>query len=254
MIACDPQAGNLHPSKMSPSDIDPSDIEARLARVKATRGYLLPHHGLMALLSQEVLDGYDAAYTALALSRKVLDDHDRETVWLAVLIATDEAIATHHIRKYFDAGGTVDDFAAINRLAAATLGATSYGFVAAHWTAHLPGFDAKLRYRESIERAAAPLVPRLFWPAACAVQAAKARHDLLRWSIEAAYDAGVPERELAEALAIMMFPGSVPHFVDAAGVWLDLIRAGAVNASPPFASWAGLAGQGGYDGTLPETP
>lgn len=247
-------ASDMNASNADPSDIDPAAIEARLARVKAKRGYLLPHHGLMALLSQEVLDGYDAAYTALALSRKVLDDHDRETVWLAVLIATDEAIATHHIRKYFDAGGTLDDFAAINRLTAAALGATSFGFVETHWIAHLPGFDARTRYRESIERAAAPLAPRLYWPAACAVQAARARHDLLRWSIEAAYAAGVPERELAEALAIMMFPGSVPHFVDAAGVWLDLIREGKVKASPAFAAWAGLAGQAGYDGTLPETP
>ncbi|MEZ5740135.1 MAG: hypothetical protein R3E68_12250 [Burkholderiaceae bacterium] len=79
---------------------DTTSMAARLAAVQARRGYLLPHHGLMALLSPGLLAGYDAAYAAIALERKVLDDLARETVWLAVLIATDEAIATHHIRTW----------------------------------------------------------------------------------------------------------------------------------------------------------
>ncbi len=228
-------------------EIDPSDFTKRLSAVRRKRGFLLPHHGLMALLSQEVLDGYDAAYTALALSRKLLDDHDRETVWLAVLIATDEAIATHHIRKYLDAAGDIAGFAAINRLTAAALGASSFDFVSSHWLAHLPDFDPRGCYVESIERAAAPLSRRLCWLACCSVQAAKGRGTLLRWSISAALASGVDERELAEALTIMMFPGSVPNFVDAAAVWLDMIRAGEVPASADFRTWAALDGQGGYD-------
>ncbi|MGE0311514.1 MAG: carboxymuconolactone decarboxylase family protein [Lautropia sp.] len=231
-------------------ETDRNEITRRLAAVREKRGFLLPHHGLMALLSQEVLDGYDAAYTALALSRKLLDDHDRETVWLAVLIATDEAIATHHIRKYIDAGGTMQEFAAIGRVAAAAIGASGFDFVATHWLAHLPGFDPRAVYRESIERAAAPLPPRLCWLACCAVQAAKGRRTLLRWSIAAALDTGVPERELAEALTIMMFPGSVPNFVDAAAVWLEMIRNGEVAASADFEAWAALDGQGGYDAAV----
>ena len=53
--------------------------------------------------------------------------------------------------------------------------------------------------------------------------------------------------ELAEAISLMMFPGSVPRFVEAAGVWLRLVREGAVAASPVFAAWARLQGQGGFD-------
>jgi hypothetical protein len=44
-------------------------LEARLAAVKAKRGYLLPHHGLLALAFPRLLEGYDAAYTAMALEQ-----------------------------------------------------------------------------------------------------------------------------------------------------------------------------------------
>ena len=63
----------------------------------------------------------------------------------------------------------------------------------------------------------------------------------------AAYARQVAEADLAEALSIMMFPGSVPYFVEAARVWLELIRAGRVQPSPAFAAWAALEGQGGHE-------
>jgi hypothetical protein len=59
----------------------------------------------------------------------------------------------------------------------------------------------------------------------------------------------VPEVELAEALSYAMFPGSIPNFVDACGVWQELIARGAVPASPAFALWgAAAAEQRGFDG------
>ncbi|MBM3409645.1 MAG: hypothetical protein FJY25_20435 [Betaproteobacteria bacterium] len=223
------------------------DIAARLARVKSQRGYLLPHHGLMAVLSESMLAGYDAAYTALALEHKVLSVRDREIVWLAVLIATDEGLATHHIPKYLQGGGSMNEFAAIARLAAFTVGSVGYRFLEEHWRSHLEGFDPQAACREGILRAGAPLEPRQIWMAACAIHAARAEHLLLRWSLLAAYGARVPELELGEALSIMMFPGSVPYFVEAARIWLELIRTGEVEPSPAFAAWAALEGQGGFD-------
>ena len=67
------------------------------------------------------------------------------------------------------------------------------------------------------------------------------------WAVEDAYATGIDEDVLAEAVMLTMFPAGVPRFVRAAGVWLELIRAGTVAASPRYAAWAGLAGQGGYD-------
>lgn len=226
--------------------IDKTDIAARLAAVKAKRGYLLPHHGLLAILSERMLAAYDQAYTALALDMKTLDVHDREFVWLAVLIATDEALATHHIPKFRAAGGTDGELDAILRIAAWARGGAAYRFVEAHWRPHLPGFSVSASYRAALGGLAAGDL-RLGVMAAAAVHAARGDVALLRHAIPFAYECGVAEADLAEALSIMMFPGSVPHFVEAARVWMELIREGAVTPSADFAAWASLEGQGGYD-------
>ena len=228
-------------------DVQLHELEARLQAVKAKRGYLLPHHGLLAITSQRLLEAYDAAYTALALEPRVLDLHDRETVWLAILMATDEALATHHLPKFREGGGTDEEIAAILRLAAWAIGAPAYRFVAEAWSPHLPGISVEGSYREAFERLLAPLPPRLGWMAVAAVHACKGDFDWLAEAIVAAYDAEIPEVELAEALSLVMFPGSVPTFVEAARVWLRLVREGRVAPSPAFAAWARLEGQGGFD-------
>lgn len=228
-------------------DTNAATIAARLAAVKAKRGYLLPHHGLMAVTSETLLDAYDHAYTALALDMRLLSVHDREFIWLAILIATDEALATHHIPKFRAGGGTDAEIAAILRLSAWAIGGKSYRFVEHHWLEHLPGFEPAAHYAEAFERLSDGVSKRLSLMAVAAVHAASGDFDLLARAIMLAYAQGVPEPELAEALSLVMFPGSVPYFVEAARVWLELIRAGKVTPSPAFAAWAELEGQGGYD-------
>ncbi len=46
------------------------------------------------------------------------------------------------------------------------------------------------------------------------MQVCRARWRLLEWQIEAAYAAAVPEDEIAEAITLAMFPGSIPRFVE----------------------------------------
>jgi alkylhydroperoxidase/carboxymuconolactone decarboxylase family protein YurZ len=224
-----------------------SEIEARLAAVRAKRGFLLPHHGLLAITSQKMLEAYDNAYTELALNPRVLSAHDREFVWLCILIATDEALATHHIAKFLGAGGTNEEVATAIRLTSWAVGARAYGFVQDHWRSHLPDLDVAAAYAEALMDNAAPVPPRVAIPAVASVHAAHGNWWLLEQAILQAYAHGVPEMELAEAISLMMFPGSVPRFVEAAGVWLRLVREGAVAASPVFAAWARLQGQGGFD-------
>jgi hypothetical protein len=50
---------------------------------------------------------------------------------------------------------------------------------------------------------------------------------------------------MAEAMSIAMWPCGANSFHDAAGVWLDLIRTGQVEASAPFRAWAELPDQDG---------
>jgi alkylhydroperoxidase/carboxymuconolactone decarboxylase family protein YurZ len=227
--------------------VDPEDIEARLAAVRAKRGYLLPHHGLLALTAPALLEAYDAAYAALALEPRLLSAHDREFVWLAILAATDEALATHHVAKFRAAGGSPEAVAAAVGLTALASGASAYLFAERHWRAHMPEIDPRAAYLAALRGLATGTPLRLVHLAASAVHACRGFWEGLRWQIVAAYQDGVPEAELAEALSLVMFPGSVPRFVEAAAVWRSLIAADAVAASPAFRLWAGLSGQGGWD-------
>lgn len=233
---------------MAELDSDVRAAQARLAAVRAKRGYLLPHHGLLAIAAPDLLDAYDQTYTALTLTPRRLTAHDKEFVWLAVLVATDEAIATHHIRKFRDAGGTADEIHAALRLAAAAHAAPAFAFVAEHWAQAIPEFDREAAYRGAIADALAPfaLPARLAEMALAAVQTCRGAWWEVGVHIRAAYAGAIAEVDLAEALALTMFPGSVPNFVEACRVWRDLIAAGAVAASPPFRAWAAIE-QAGFD-------
>lgn len=228
-----------------------TEVQAILAAVKAKRGYLLPHHGLLALTAPRLARAYDEAYTALTLDKRALSEFEKEFVWLPILIATDEAIATHHIAKFKAAGGTVSHVELCLRLAAFARGARDYRFVAKHWGDLLPGFghatayggalDALLRGSE-VERG-------LVEAAMAATHACLAQWDELALHIRGAYAANWPETKLAEALSLVMFPGSVPHFVEAARVWRDLVKSGSVPASPALKLWASID-QSGFDGKV----
>ena len=224
-------------------------LEARLAEVRAKRGYLLPHHGLMALAFPKLLAGYDAAYTALALDARVLTHHDREFVWLAVLAATDEALATHHIAKFRAAGGTDATIGAAFATAALALGARAFDFAARDWARQLAPFDPRDSYLRALRRVAPDAPMRLVHLAGLAVQVCAARWRPFAWHLDAAYADAVEEEAMAEAISLAMFPGSVPHFVVACGHWRRLIAAGTLPASPRFRAWAAMTGQGGHDET-----
>lgn len=228
--------------------MSPEDLSDRLSAVRHKRGYLLPHHGLMALTAPKLLDAYDAAYTALALDERVLSHHDREFVWLAILIATDEAIATHHIAKFRAADGTDDEIRAILAIVAHVCGFRAYRFVDTHWASHVPQIDVEASWREALSRAGEGADARLVHLAAAAVQTANGEWTGLTFAIRAAYAAKVPEADLAEALSLTMFPASVPYFVEAAKVWREMIVAGDVPASDAFRAWAALSGQEGFGG------
>ncbi len=227
--------------------MDDQALSQLLEAVRAKRGYLLPHHGLMAVSMPELLDAYDALYSALTLTQRKLSRHDHEFVWMAILIATDEARATHHIPKFRDAGGTDDELAAILALTSLAMGSSGYGFVNDHWQQHLPDFEPRQRYLAAFRKSAEGAAGQLGHLAAAAVFTCRGDWRMLEWQICAAYDDGVDEVDLAEALSLTMFPGSVPYFVEAADIWRKLVLNGEVNASSAFVAWARLSGQGGYD-------
>lgn len=230
---------------------DAGEVARRLTAVRAKRGYLLPHHGLLAIAAPAVLEGYDATYTALTLTPRSLGERPKEFVWLGVLVACEEAIATHHIAKFRAAGGTEAEIELAVRLAAFAAGAPFFAFTAEKWAHHLPAYDREAAYRRALEALVAPSdVPRGWIEMAlAAIHTARKGWWELAVHIRGAYAAGVPEVELAEALSYAMFPGSIPNFVEGCAVWQGMIARGEVAASPAFALWgAAAAEQKGFDG------
>lgn len=55
------------------------EVGRRLDEVRAKRGYLLPHHGLLAIAAPRLLAGYDAAYTALTLEPRTMGSAPRSS-------------------------------------------------------------------------------------------------------------------------------------------------------------------------------
>lgn len=228
-----------------------AEVEQRLDEVKAKRGYLLPHHGLLAIAAPKLLAGYDAAYTALTLEPRTMGERPKEFVWLAVLTACDEGIATHHIRKFRDAGGTDAEMELAVRLAAFAEGAGRFAFAAEKWQRHLPQYDRERAYRAALSAliAGSGVDEGLVEITLAAVHTTRRAWWELALHIRGAYARGVPEMELAEGISYAMFPGSIPNFVDACGVWQGMIAAGEVPASEVFRLWGAAAGQqGGFDG------
>lgn len=227
--------------------MDTNELERHLEAVRRKRGYLLPHHGLMATALPGMLEDYDRLYTALALTPRHLNRHDHEVVWLVVLISVNEALGTHHIARFRDAGGTDDEMPDIVSLAAFCRGASAWRFVDDAWSPHLPGYDAHSDYLRAFRRAAGDIPTSLAHLCAIAAHACAGAWDRFRWQLQGAYADAVPEPEIAEALSLMAFPGSVPNFARACGAWQALILEGAVRPSEAFRVWAELSGQGGYD-------
>lgn len=230
---------------------DEAEVARRLEEVRAKRGYLLPHHGLLAIAAPAVLAGYDATYTALTLTPRNLHERPKEFIWLGVLVACDEAIATHHIAKFRAAGGTDEEIELAIRLAAFAEGAPRFAFAAGKWQRHLPRYDRARAYRAALAGLTAGCGVAQGWieMTCAAIHTARKGWWEVAEHIRGAYACGVPEVELAEALSYAMFPGSIPNFVDACGVWQGLIARGEVTASPAFALWgAAAADQRGFDG------
>lgn len=201
----------------------------------------------MAVSMPALLDAYDALYTELTLKDRVLTKHGHEFVWMAILITSKEAIGTHHIPRYLDAGGSEHEFRSILAITSLAMGSSSYRFIRDHWQEHLPGFDPYESYVAAFKSAADGSPIDLAHMAAAAVYMTIGDWDGLEWQLYAAYADGVDEKGLAEALSLTMFPGGVPNFVEGADVWRKVVLSGRVDASPEFRTWAELSGQGGYN-------
>ncbi|WP_043832098.1 hypothetical protein [Muricoccus aerilatus] len=221
-------------------------IHDTLASLQAERGYVLPHRGLLAAALPELHQAYGAMYRALTVDERHMTPLARECVWLAILVACNEPVGTHHVAAFRRCGGTDREAAALFRQTAWALGADALGFLRGEWAPHFPGYDPAAAYLEAASalNAAGDLPDETVRLARLAVHAARGRLWALEVELEAAYGADIDERRMAEAISLIIWPRGVNPFVRAAETWLRLLRSGRVSPSPAFAAWAAVDDQG----------
>jgi hypothetical protein len=225
------------------------EVVARLEEFRARRGYVNPQQGPMACAMPSVSDGYRVLYKALVLDEKHLGALEKEFVWLSLLCVARE-MGTHHLKLFFDHGGTDGQAEAAFRIAGWVNACASYESVESRWQPFFPDLPATGAYRSGFAALARGLegVP---YDWACLAFLSGHTGGKSQWGVRAAlqicYEQGIPEVRMAEAMSIAMWPCGANCFHDAAGVWLELIRQGGVQASPAFRAWASLPSQDGLE-------
>lgn len=226
----------------------PDEVRSRLEANLASRGYLLPHQGLMAVAMPALQDGYKVMYGALTVQENHLTPFEREFVWLCILVAAGEHIGKHHVKLFLELGGTPAQAEVVFRVVNLAAGAPkSFQFLHAYWEPHFAPLDAVASYRASGTK----LVEGTDVPVSLARLGLLAVHTTLsqKWGIEreleSAYEMGVHEGKLAESVCLPMWATGMNRTIEAAEVWLELMRSGRVNASPAFRAWADMACQDG---------
>jgi alkylhydroperoxidase/carboxymuconolactone decarboxylase family protein YurZ len=224
-----------------------AEVRLRLDAVLHARGYLLPNQGVMAAALPDLQDAAAVMYRALTLTDRHLTPFEREFAWLAILIACEEHVGTHHVRLFRETGGTDAQAEVCLRLVALARGARAFAFLDAHWQPHFAGVPAARAYADTacLLLHELPVEEHLARIALVAVQAALSQPWALGVEIEAAYAAGVSEGKIAEAMSLAIWPAGMNRLIEAGAVWQDLIRTGRVAASEGFRAWAEMSGQDG---------
>ncbi len=231
---------------------DNRTLRAKLDRLAAARGFLLPHHGALAAGAPELHDAYLAMYNALTVAPRVLDAHARECVWLGILIAVEEHVGTHHLELFRQSGGTDTEAEALIALTGQAGSLSAFRFAANSFPEHLPGLLPAAAYDRSIAALRGSLPAGLAHLVLLAVQAARGDRAAIAHHLRACYELGLAEDAMVEALSYLMWPRGVNCFLVACEVWHALMVAGEVSPSDRFAVWRDMPGQGAFragDGT-----
>ncbi|HYF18002.1 MAG TPA: hypothetical protein VEA40_09045 [Ramlibacter sp.] len=239
MAAADPQRG-------LPTA---GEVRERIEAFRARRGYVLPHQGAMAAALPDLQDVYPLVYRTLTLDRHHLDELEREFVWLALLTAAGESIGTHHIDLFFKAGGTDRLAEAAFRLVAWARGVETYQFLERHWSTYFPTPGPRAAYaagKAALLAGFPEVTPDCAHLALLACFSSRDQHWGLEVELHEGYAQGVSEYKIAEALSLVLWPCGVNRFLEASGVWLQVLRSGRVKPSPPFQAWADAPDQDGF--------
>lgn len=221
-------------------------LRARLEKMAATRGFLLPHHGALAAGAPDLHDAYLRMYNAMTVTPRVLSAHERECVWLGILIAVKEHVGTHHLELFRQAGGTNAEAESLIALSGQAASLAAFRFAAQSFPDHLPALDPAKAYDRSVAALRGPLSERIANLTLLAVQAAHDDRPGISHHLRAGYALGSSEDAMVEALSYLMWPRGVNCFLEACDVWHALLVAREVTPSDRFAVWRDMPGQGAF--------
>lgn len=197
----------------------PPDGPALLRALLEKRGYLYPHHRLMAAADPELFARYDRYYDALTLLPRALDEADREIVWAGLIVASRAGEGTHHFRRGERFGVDPASYTAAAAIAALAAGWDALFEASAAFVEWLPAEGAEAAYRAALQAVAGPLSARLVHLVAIAAHAGPSREAALRLHLHEAFAAGATMAEVAETLTYAAFHCGMPSLIHNAEIW-----------------------------------
>lgn len=221
------------------------DLRQRLERLRAARGFLLPHHGALAAGAPALHDAYLAMYRELTVAPRILSPLDRECVWLGILVTAREGIGTHHLELFRRHGGTTAMAESLITLAGIAPAFDALTFAADQWAAFLPGLSTAA-YDRQVAAARGALPEGVAELAMLATHAARHAQGGVAHHLRRAHALGLDEAAMVEALSYIIWPCGVNAFLAACETWVGLMKSGAVTPSARFSVWAEMA-MGAYD-------
>ena len=98
------------------------DAQELLAKIKASRGYILPMHELLAQYHPEYLESYDGWFNSVMRDDSPLPRKIREFVMIAVCLSINSAenVVLGHMRRAMEHGATAEELLAVVELTVAS--------------------------------------------------------------------------------------------------------------------------------------
>jgi alkylhydroperoxidase/carboxymuconolactone decarboxylase family protein YurZ len=198
--------------------------KAILQQMRKKRGYLLGYHRLLGTLDPELLATYDAFYTRMTLVDRVLTSVEKETIWIALIVATRARIGTLHMRRAVEAGMGKDAIADAVALASACESLDALRFSTSSFNDWVQEEKAAKRYLRIFEAARGKVRPYLAEIAAVIAHAGARRPAGMRLHLVRAFKAGAKREQIAEGLSFALLHCGGPTMVEAVGCWEETAR------------------------------
>ncbi|MDH5247101.1 MAG: carboxymuconolactone decarboxylase family protein [Betaproteobacteria bacterium] len=197
-----------------------------LDEVRRKRGYLLSYHRLLHAIQPELLAAYDAFYTRFTLDDDVLSPVEKETVWLALIVATRARVGTIHLKRAVAAGMSRDAIADALALAAACESLDAIGFARDAFPDWVDESRLVKRYVRAFEAARGRTKPVLAEIAAAVAHAGRRNAEGQRLHLERAFERGAKPATVAKALSFVLLHCGGPTMLAAMEVWLKMVKQG----------------------------